>query len=380
MKGFLKIIALAVAALVLVAGAVIYYYRVYIPEKEAQLTMKSLGNSKPSIEALYSGQYSVAEASLRPLIKQAPTRSEEARLQELLMATLFDSGNESKMAEAASIAYNLVNDYSVPAWIRATTYNTLSRVVYAHYNDISFYATYLNKPPFDAYLSTSGTDRERMQNVYLKLLQVSDEIFPTSFAEYALANYYFGISLNTSSTQQTQEDLAKLMRKYVAEGDTRNDSAFVAPGATASLYPPYTIILNQLFRAQAIALSNTIIKGSSQESEEAYMRVKTVADSLQSRGEDMNNPKTQAVLFTWRFSYAAFLLKVFGDVRTSDIKTLLAPFETLTSQDAINFLENSMLGRIRQSSSTSGDRANALKLAAVSPEFKAFLIRVGVKF
>ncbi len=380
MKGSLKYIALAVVALLLVAGAGGYYYAIYIPEKEAKQIMTSLNSSKPAIQALYSGQYDVAEAGLRALIKEAPTKSEEARLQELLMATLFDTGNESKMAEAASIAYNLINDYSVPAWIRAVTYNTLSRVVFAHITDISFYQTYLGRPPFDAYLGTSGTDRERMRNAYLALLQTSDEIYPTSFAEYALANHYFGVVIRTSPSQQVQEELAKLMQKYVAEGDTRDDSAFVAPGATASLYAPYTIILNQLFRAQAIALSNRILKNSPKESEEAYARVKTTIDSIESMGVDMSNPKIQAVLFTWRFAHADFLMTLFGTVRTQDIQTLLVPFGTLTSQDVINFLEKNMLENIRPSSSTNVVRARALKLAAISPEFKAFLVRTGVQF
>src|SRR3989339_36202 len=139
MRSSLKYIALVIIALLLAAGATFYYVSIYFPGKEAQLTMTSIKNSKPAVDALYTGQYDIAETNLRALIEQAPTKSERARLQVLLMATLFDAGKDSANAEAASIAYNLVNDYSVPAWTRATAYNTLARVVYAHINDVSFY-------------------------------------------------------------------------------------------------------------------------------------------------------------------------------------------------------------------------------------------------
>ncbi|OGC96519.1 hypothetical protein A2590_02350 [Candidatus Adlerbacteria bacterium RIFOXYD1_FULL_48_8] len=381
MRSSLKYIALVIIALLLAAGATFYYVSIYFPGKEAQLTMTSIKNSKPAVDALYTGQYDIAETNLRALIEQAPTKSERARLQVLLMATLFDAGKDSANAEAASIAYNLVNDYSVPAWIRVTAYNTLARVVYAHINDVSFYKTYFNKPPFDVYLGTSGTNQARMWDAYFALFKASDEIYPTSMAEYSIAGYYFMLLVTNSPIQQTREEVAALMQKYVAEGDTRDDRVSQAPGVAISLYAPYTLILNQLIRAQATALSNKILKNHpAEESETAYIKVKTVAEYVQSTGVDMNNPKIQAVLFTWRFAYADFLMTIFGSDRADDIKTVLAPFGTLTSTSVINFLEKGGVGGIQNLPATNEIRIKALKLANVSPEFKAFLTRMGVKF
>jgi hypothetical protein len=361
-------IVLTVVAVALALGVGCYYYvAYYIPEKEADLTMISLTNSKPTIQALYNGQYDAAIANLRSLIKQAPTKTEKARLQELLMAALYDKGSESETAEAASITYSIINDYSVPAWIRAMTYNTTSRVVYAH--DLAFYKTYFNKAPLSDYINVPGTDDVRVQAGYLKMLQASDEIYPTSFAEYNIAGHYFMVDINNIPVQQTREELAALMQKYVVEGDTRDDS---------TLYAPYTIILNQLTRARAITLSNKILGKSPDTSEQAYKRVKAVADSLQESGVDMNNSKIQAVLLTWRFAYADFLLTVVGSGRTADIQKLLVPFGTTTSKDVIGFLVG--LNHIGDLPSTNVTRTRALKLAAVSPEFKAFLIRTGVSF
>ena len=372
MRSSLKYIALVIIALLLAAGATFYYVSIYFPGKEAQLTMTSIKNSKPAVDALYTGQYDIAETNLRALIEQAPTKSEKARLQVILMATLFDTGKESDAEEAASLAYTLINDYSVPAWIRATAYNTLSRVVYAHTDTISFYTTYFNKAPLDSYLGTSGTDTDRIWSAYLKLLQVSDDIYPTSLAEYGIARYYVMFLSDNSLTQQKREEIAVLMQKYIAEGDTRKDGG---------LYAPYNIILNQLSRADAIALSNKILQNHDLvESEQAYVQVKTVADGIESGGVDMNNSKIQAVLFTWRFTYAGFLLTEFGTARTPDIQNLLAPFGTLTSQDIITFLKKAKIGSIQDIPSTSGRYIKTLKLAAISPEFKTFLVRTGTKF
>lgn len=372
MKHSRTYIVLTVLALVLALSLGAYYYSAYyIPQKEARLTMISLENSKPAIQAIYNGQYDSAIDTLRTLIKQAPTRSEQARLQELLMASLFDKGSASETAEAATLAYSIANDYSVPAWIRAITYNTISRVVLAH--DLTFYKTYFNKPPFSEYLGTSGSDTARVVAANLKLLQVSDEVYPTSFAEYGIAGAYAGMLIyNTIPAHQTPQDIATLAQKYVAEGDTRDDDI---------LYAPYTVILNQLFRARAVALSNKILKNHTpEETEQAYKRVGAVADSLQSNGADMNNPKIQAVLLTWRFSYADFLMTLFGESRTSDIKTILKPFATQATPEVIPFLEKGGLGEVGQLPTTDLVRVKALKLAAVSPEFKTFLIKMGVSF
>jgi hypothetical protein len=366
-------IVLTVAAIVFALGAGGYYYVAYyyVPQKEAQLTMTSLTQSKPAIQDLYSGHYDSAIDTLRTLIKQAPTKNEQARLQELLMAGLFDTGNEKDTAEGASIAYTIVNDYSVPAWVRALAFNTISRVVLAH--DLTFYKTYFNKSPFSGYLGTSGTDTVRVRDADLKMLQVSDEIYPTSFAEYGIAGLYTGMLIyNNIPAQQTPQDIANLAQKYVEEGDTRDDY---------SLYAPYSVILNQLFRARAIAVSSRILKNHSpEEVEPAYKRVNMVVDSLQSTGADLDTPKVQAVLLTWRFSYADFLLTFFGESRTSDIKTLLEPFATRATPEVISLLEKGGLGEIGHLPATDPVLVKALKLAAVSPEFKAFLVRMGVSF
>jgi hypothetical protein len=363
-------IGLTIMAIVLALGAGFYYYRAsYIPEKEAQLTMMSIAKSKPAIQSLYAGEYDSAIESLRSLIAQAPTRTDKARLQQLLMAALFDKGGDSNTMEAASLAYGIVNDYSVAPWVRAMAYNTISRVVLAH--DQTFYQTYFNKSPFSDYANTQSAGVTHVQAAYLKILQVSDDIYPTSFAEYGIAGYYFMVSLNNTS-QQTPEELATLMQKYVAEGDTRDD--FI-------LYAPYTIILDQLTRARAITLSNKILKNHpTEDSERAYKQVQATAGALQGTGVDLNNPKIQAVLLTWRFAYADFLLTVIGTTRTADIKSLLVPFGTVTSSDIIGLLEKGSLRDVSHLPPTDITVVRAKKLATVSPEFKAFLVRMGVTF
>ncbi len=373
MKIRTTLLFICVLLLCCVAGAGGYYYfKIYLPAREHTLVMNSIQESHPARNALYAGDNATAISTLRSLIAKAPTKEERARLQHLLILGLFNIDNEADTSEAVSLSYTLINDYSVPAWIRALTLNHLA--LFMHGGGVNFYKKYFTQPPLDAFINTSGNDSTRAWTAYYKILALSDETYPTSYAEYSIAgNYYAGLLLSSRiTTDQTPEAIATLMQKYVAEGDTRNDAYF---------YSADTIIIDGLYRARAMALSSRILKNKTPSDIEPYFKaVQTTIDQFKAKGQDMNLPAVEAAVLRWRFAYADFLLTNFGNTRNSSIVTLLAPFGSAdaTSPEIIGRLESIAL--IPTLSANDPTVVKAKNLAAISPEFKAFLVAEGVKF
>jgi hypothetical protein len=309
-----------------------------------------------------SGEYALSIDQVRALITSAPDKTEAGRLQLLLASSLVARNQEGDAAQATVILQKIYNDYSVASWVRALALNNLAVLVLAHTS--SFYTKNITELPFSTYLSSSSsTDYENVSRAYLQILQLSDETYPTSAAEYAIAgNYYAYAILNFPPSDTEQKNIAKKMQNYIAEADKRDDKSF---------YTPTGLILNQLNRAFALNVSGTILGNKTlNEQEDAYKAIFSVADT-----NNISNPVASASLLVARFLYADFLMRNFNSTRNTDIQLLLLPFGQITSTNAAF----GWLAALKNLPDSSYTKKEALALGKISPEFKQFLLATGVQ-
>jgi hypothetical protein len=88
----------------------------------------------------------------------------------------------------------------------------------------------------------------------------------------------------------------------------------------------------------------------------------------------MDGTVVAAAMLRARFYYADFLLQNFRTARSADIETILQPFGTASSSNPYVRLFSNADTPVAEAY-----RTEAAKLGVVSPEFKAYLARVGVR-
>ena len=309
------------------------------------------------------GDYSSVNTQLDSLIRQAPNKSEEGRLKVLLGSSQMADGDTSKGVQTLK---EVVNNYSIPAVWRATALYNLAGAVDTQ-GTVVFYKLYFNEAPYASFLPTEGSDVSRVRAAYLKLLLLSDEIYPTSFAEYSIAGNYYAIEVAAGrNVGTTTESAAQLMQKYVELGDSRNDQ---------DKYVPSALVIGYLYRASAINTSARILNtGSLAERDAAFQKVLTVATQYHQDGMDTKNIALGALVRA-RFFYASFLATNFSD-RDADIRALLKPFAMLDTNQPAWYLV--AFTRIPTMKETDFYRDQSKKLIKISPEYKDFLQKLHV--
>jgi hypothetical protein len=275
-------------------------------------------------------------------------------------------GQDGDRAQGVKILVGVTNDYTLPPLWRAVALYNIAQAISS--NTVSFYTTNLSDPALAALLPKEGTDSQRLDAAYLALLKMSDDTYPTSFAEYAIAgNYYARLyNLNTFPASLKPNDAAVLMKKYVSEGDTRNDS---------SIYSSQMLLLGSLYRTFGIISSDKILGTLSLSVGEAeYNKVLAQADGLNPNPLQNNlNPALGAVLQV-RFFYANFLLR-YSSGKEADIRTLLIPFGSI---DPTTASVGSTFTTIKNAPAKDFIKVQSLQLAKISPEYKKFLLKLGV--
>lgn len=344
--------------LLLVAICTVAYYFIYNHQMKAGVYNQK---SRDTLQTFYTGDYEIAAQQLRELIADAPNKSEKGRLQLLLAASLSKSENNEDRVASVKIYKDIVNDYSIPPIWRALALNNIAFLVNGR--DVSFYKLYFPESPYSSYLPTAGSDVSRVQTAYFNILKASDEIYPNSFAEYSIAgNYYVLLTAMNNSPLEDIKGTYELIQKYVEEGDSRKD---------ANLYSPSMLVTSLYFRALAINESGRELGNiDTQTREDAF---KLVLTAVSESGSAANNPDLINMAMLTRWFYADFLNGL-EENRDSDIITLLSPFSDLPSEKAPRMFLSSVSG-----SDVYNIKKRSLSLAAISPEFKKFTERIGIK-
>lgn len=358
------LIGTAVLGVVAVAAAAWAFARHSRPPSVEQMTQTSLQQSVPLRNAYYNGDYNGPIADLPALIANAPTRSERARLQLLLASSLLARNQGDDLVQGVSLIKKIVNDYSVDPWIRAVALSDLARIVPG--NSVAFYAQNLTDDPFSTYLPSTGSDTQKLDTAALKILQLADDTFPNSATEYLTLGSYYLPALEGGWIASTDlASTAKTMQTYVMEGDFRNDQ---------NLFSPSTVLFGLTYRARALWQTALILKNKTlDEQEVAFKNIFSTADAYQKSGTNMDGPIVAAAVLRARFWYADFMLNNGGHSRAGEIEAILRPFGSASPS-------NSYVRLFATADTVTFDKrkTEAIKLAAISPEFKSYMVAMGI--
>ncbi len=352
LDGKTRLLVTTAVVFVLACGATYYAYKTYyIPWRE-QSPMTAFSAGRNQIEnSFFSGDYTSSITQTMTLIKTAPNKTEEGYLKIFLASAYIHRLTEADdKAQGVKIYKEIIGDSEMPPRVRARALTDVAALTLS--NGLSFYQLYFTEPPFNAFVPATGTEYEKTRTVYLRMLELSDQTYPTSQAEYAIAgNYYAPMVANGYIIGAAIPDAAKQMRRYVTEGDSRAD---------ANTYSPRMLAVNLLYRALALGYSANLLndKEGLPYVEKAYQAALDVGNIPGAESD----PAVQKQLFTIRFFYANSLLTNSGNARGGDIRTILKPFGEASE---------------RLLPDTAYNQKQFSRLAALSPEFKQYLVSAG---
>ena len=371
MQNRLRSTILIILGIVLVVSAGFFFYTKDDYQNQDNNTMAVYNEKYQGAQALQnSGDYSGALDAFSALLKSAPDKASEGKLKIFIAANLFARNQGDDQAKSIAMYKEVWNDPQMPAYVRAKVLTDLAGVV--RKKDESFYKTYFAEKPFSDFLPASGTSSSKMSAVYLKMLELSDETFPNSYAEYLIAGNYYapllanGVPIGTT----TPEQVAKIIQDYVKKAD------ILAP-TDESTYRPEIIVQRYLYRSIAINGSSSVLKNISFIEREDALKL---ALSKGAPYENSNDYATKAVIMSVRFFYAQFLNRNIGKERYSDIVTLLKPFgDAVSGSDPSFKATRAGFMDLVTRPDTDFKKMNAIALAKISPEFKDFLTSLGLK-
>lgn len=343
------ILIITISCLLLLAAVFLYYY---------EMRVRSFKKDYVQVKEVYfSGDYSASIPVLQALLQQAPDKEKEAYAKMFLGASYIKRNQEpDDLKKGTQLFKEVINDLKVPPRARALAYNDIAD--YTLGNGVSFFKLYFPEAPFNSFVPSLEKDSNNavsssIRDVYFKILELSMQVYPTSYAEYAIAgNYYAPLLVNNVSIGTTTEETAQILQTYVQKGDERND---------AYLYVHSLLLRGYLYRALAITASGRVLETPIAEREAAW---KFIFDKASTFTDVANNQSVYQVLMKARFYYANFLMRDIGASRDADIREILKPFGEASSTSATLSRDAYV-------------RAQTMKLAKLSPEFSAYLTRVG---
>jgi hypothetical protein len=339
---------LFLAAAVLLCIGVFAYFQYRNTLGTSNMTTKEFSTAS---KALSSRDFDTAINTSLSVLQNPSSPVEKGQFKLILAESLWARNQNDDRVQAVKYYKQVVNDYSIPARVRALALNDISIVAIG--NSLAFYQANFSDAPYGAFLPPSGSDTVRLYEAYSKILKLSDDTYQTSFAEYALAgSYYTPLIYLKNNATNTPEEIAKTIQSLIEEGDSRNDS---------SLYSPYPLLLGYLYRALGMAMSGRILNDPPVDQREAaYQLVVTTAAQFP------QNPTAEGIALRARF-YNANMLSIDAPERKADILTILKPFSEVSSSTDLTFFT-----ALKNRPSNDGVRAIAIKLGEISPDFKNF--------
>lgn len=356
-----------IVLILLIAGAVAFLYYKKNEANTIQINELEMSMFKKQYEGAkikhFSGDYSIAIDDYKRLLDRAPDKAAEGKLKILIAGSLFLRNENDDRVRSIKMYKSVINDYKIPPYVRALALNDIASLVIGQ--NEAFYELYFPEAPFNSYLSDSKTSASRVSAAYLKILELSDETYPNSYAEYAIAgNYYTPLLVNSKLEGIDSAQIARKIQDYIKRGDSQSDEG---------IYSTFLVLRGLLYRATALNASNRVLDNVPREQREESFRL---IFQKWSPYESTNDSFSHFTVMKARFFYANFLLESFGLERLEDIKELLKPYATAVyGLDLASELTRNYFAEFK-----SGERfitISALRLAEASPEFREFLINVG---
>ncbi len=380
----LAVLYLLVIFVVLIGG--VYYLGIFLPQQEVQQAYQETAQFLASSQyqaaqtTLAQGDYTGAVSSFQTLLAQAPTAQAKDAVSASLALSMYGSGDINSSASTyKALALNPQNLASTYPAFALDELGFLTDLV--EDNPTVLQASIYNNPPYSDYLQAVNG------NVFeadITLFKQADALYPSTFSKYEIAykeaRLLYTDSRAASSTTQgtTGSDmtaLAKDIQQNISAGDALTKDPVLAqvlanaPAMWAQLY---------LFRAFALDQSNTVLGNlSDAQIDQAYDQ------ALAFVRQDSTNVQAQAMNANIRFFYAASLdrREKARSNKNQQIESLLAYFGTAAETgkgglSSANFLKYISLDSPNENPLTS----EIAPLAAISPEFKAFLKQASITY
>ncbi len=354
----LTLILLVVA----ISGGVYYWYALYY---KGNATMTLFGKNYEEAHTLHhSGDLNGSIDAERSLIIEAQDSNTKFHLNAMLAFDLWNRNEGNDRTEALQIYKTFLADTSSSPANIAAALDDIGFLIASR--DRTFYETNFKEAPYNSFLPATSTS-EDMRLVAINFFLLSDQKYPNSLANYSAAYLYSGfLTNNFIPNGMTKETLATRIQELIKRGDMSKSSL---------VYEPSHVARQRLYRAISMNASSRVLKNIAvQEREMAFQ------DALPKVGEDEESYQTRGVFMQARFFYANFLLEFYGNERISDIKLTLQKFSEATADSFQNVIIRNFFSDLATRSDSDFLKARAEKLAAVSSEFKTFLLSVGFNF
>jgi len=315
-----------------------------------------------------TADYTNSMNAFNKILDDAPDKVTEGKLKIFIAGSYLGRNEEDDATRGTRILKEVINDFKIPPYVRALALNNVARTVRGR--DELFYKTNFSEPPFDNFMADSGKGRFNVFPIYLKILELSDETYPNSYARYAIAGDYYAplLTNNVFVGMTTPEQAVMIMDDYVKKADVMDDG---------SMYAPNVSLWRYFYRALAInTISRTLKKNNLDEREKAFKLILEKGAPY----ENGNDYLSRFIVMEGRFFYANFLSINFGQERHPDIINIFKPFTeaSSTSEPAYKAVRV-RFAKLQDASDKDFVKTRALVLAQISIEFRGFLMSVGFR-
>ena len=336
----------------IVAFAIWYYY----PSNENN-DMRISEKFEEGFKHHAVGEYDQAIAALSDASRDATDPTTRARIDVLLAYNLYFRNQNDDRERAIALYQSIVDDFTVAPQTRAGALTDLA--IFAGDMSEATYQRYLGGTPYGPLLTPNPSDRFSTLKASNAILEQVLDIYPRSFVYYSLANNYSTLILNKATGGEPEEAVAQKIQAYIKEGDAIRDEG---------TYEQSVVLRRLLYRAIGLAVSDRILHNVSLSEREAAYNAALGGDVSTSH-QYINLTQMQA-----RFTYAIFLLNNFDPgMRDKDIVEVLKPFAAATKPEPVYAQTRNLFTTLGMAPDSSFSKSQAVKLAAISPEFKTFL-------
>jgi len=374
------LLAYSVILLLVVGGFAYYYFPVTPPPQEPSSYTPSTVNYRSSAEykaandQLTAGNYEQAVTSFQKLAETAPTPAAYAASMTMLAYSLYGNGDIGGAAEAYKIQIRNEKG-NTPAGV-ALALNELGFITDLVEDNPEILEKYIyNTPPYSDYLKKANGNYFMAD---IEIFKQADALYPTAWSKYEIAYkearlLYAALNDTSNPGSVNMQDLATDIQANVLAGD----KLIATEPVLASVLSNAPAMWSQLyvFRAFALDHSNRVLKTlSDAHVNEAYELALPFVDG------DLGNVQNQTMAANARFFYAASLIAREGETAKARIVSLLSFFGNPSQTgkgglSSANFIKYVSLDDPRINPLTS----EIVRLAALSPEFKKFVLQAGAQ-
>lgn len=329
---------------------------------------------KSSAEEVYRQEYEVAMstharqdfdvaiAQLERLLASAPTQAVAADLRIKIASNYYGKGDYES---AARYYWEVIDDPANPPRERALALANMAENLVRR--DVAYYRTYFTRPPYNSLIPDETVPNAPIRAA-IKLFEYSYDLYPTSYAKYAIANLETAfIANNNLLPGEDPKEIASFAQQYIREGDAEFEKD--------SDYRDGLKVVQMNYRANSLAISGKVLGTPSlEEREAAYIKAEEIAASA-----NQSDVYVLRASLWLKFYHAAFLAWNYGEERAADIDQVAKAFRVAIDNPPLHAGLRGTFASAEAQSPTAFFKSRALSIASFSPTFKEFLVSVGWK-